>query len=381
MDVAPHRLPAFTMFTNSKQAGSHWRTVQMSLMTMVVCAWTYSTIFRESFSEDLIYAFFVVTITQAMIAAGRYAWMRYVNRNRAAAGERSEIGEAGALRWPGWKWMAPWVIFCVIVGYFVGVRVGNLIIGNPKVALTMTERTRMISLSIAVAMVPALFITFYYYSKSHIAAIELRAQTALRSAVESQLKLLESQLEPHMLFNTLANLRVLMADDPERAQGMLDRLIAYLRATLDASRAGMHSLQAEFDRLSDYLALMAVRMGSRLHFELHLPPELADLSCPPFLLQPLVENAIKHGLEPQVRGGRIVVTAERDGGLLVLQVRDTGAGLDAHGEHGTRFGLQQVRERLGALYGASGSVVLQRASDEEGGTLAVISLPYLEDRS
>jgi len=215
-----------------------------------------------------------------------------------------------------------------------------------------------------------------------MAAMETRTEAALRSAAESQLKLLESQLEPHMLFNTLANLRVLIAQDPSRAQAMLDRLIAFLRATLDASRSGLgsHSLSEEFARIDDYLELMQTRMGNRLSRRLDLPDDLAGLSVPPLLLQPLVENAIKHGLEPTVAGGWVRVSAQREGSTLVLSVRDTGAGIGGAGlgglpSGGSRFGIQQVRERLAALYGKTASLELVAASDDEGGTLAIVRLP------
>jgi LytS/YehU family sensor histidine kinase len=178
-----------------------------------------------------------------------------------------------------------------------------------------------------------------------------------------------------MLFNTLANLRVLIAHDPLRAQGMLDHLIAFLRATLAASRAGSHTLSAEFARLSDYLALMQIRMGPRLKIRLDLPEPLSALQVPPLLLQPLVENAIRHGLEPKVSGGRVVVTAVRHASHLVLTVHDTGVGLDAPARHGAHFGLQQVRERLSTLYGEAGTLDLRPAQTEEGGTLAVVTLP------
>ena len=179
-----------------------------------------------------------------------------------------------------------------------------------------------------------------------------------------------------MLFNTLANLRVLIALDPPRAQAMLDRLIAFLRATLEASRSGAHPLSAEFARLADYLALMQVRMGARLEVGLDLPPALAALPVPPLLLQPLVENAIKHGLEPKVEGGRLEVSARREGGRLLLAVRDSGVGLGAAPrEDGTRFGLAQVRERLATLYGPAARLTLEPAADGEGGTLATIELP------
>ena len=183
-----------------------------------------------------------------------------------------------------------------------------------------------------------------------------------------------------MLFNTLANLRVLIGADPPRAQAMLDRLIAFLRSTLAASRGGDHALADEFQRLADYLALIEVRMGPRLQVRLDLPAELRSLPVPALLLQPLVENAVQHGLEPQVAGGRIEVGARREGGTLVLSVRDTGAGLAAQPAlsaapaPGHGFGVTQVRERLAALHGARATLVLAPAGDAEGGTLAEVRL-------
>ena len=194
-------------------------------------------------------------------------------------------------------------------------------------------------------------------------------------AAETRLKLLEAQLEPHMLFNTLANLRALIGVDPDAAQTMLDHLIDFYRATLQASRLPWHALGAEFARTADYLALMTVRMGPRLQTRLTLPDDLKDLEVPPLLLQPLIENAIKHGLEPQPGGGQLEVSAHRDGQLLVLQVRDTGMGLPVASTlpQGTGFGLLQVRERLSTLFGTQASLALSACP--EGGTLVQITLP------
>jgi len=179
-----------------------------------------------------------------------------------------------------------------------------------------------------------------------------------------------------MLFNTLANLRVLIAVDPERAQAMLDRLIAFMRTTLNATRANVQPLGEEFARASDYLALMAIRMGPRLEVKLDLPQELRDLPVPPLLLQPLIENAIKHGLEPKVQGGRIEVAARRHADTLVLTVRDSGVGLSHEAATaGTRFGLVQVRQRLATLYAERAQVTLEPATDADGGVLARIVLP------
>ena len=194
------------------------------------------------------------------------------------------------------------------------------------------------------------------------------------------MKLLETQIEPHMLFNTLANLRALIATDTEAALHMLDRLNDYLRATLKASRATLHPLQTEFDRLGDYLALMAVRMGPRLQFTLDLPPELANLSVPPLLLQPIVENSIKHGLEPKVEGGSITVRARCADKVLTLEVLDTGMGMAAtkppaastsNADNG--FGLAQVRERLLTAYGPTATIKI--IATYPTGTGTIITFP------
>jgi sensor histidine kinase YesM len=232
-------------------------------------------------------------------------------------------------------------------------------------------------------------------TQERLASARTQAEAAQRQAAETQLRLLQSQLEPHMLFNTLANLRVLVGVDPARAQAMLDHLIAYLRATLGASRTAAHPLATEFERVDDYLALMAVRMGPRLQVLLDLPEDLRALSVPPMLLQPLVENAIKHGLEPKVQGGRIEVRARREGTTLRLTVRDTGVGLQeaaspplapsapaAHpGSNTGGFGMSQVRERLATLYGGQASATLAPATDADGGAVVTLLLPPMPPMS
>jgi LytS/YehU family sensor histidine kinase len=218
------------------------------------------------------------------------------------------------------------------------------------------------------------FGTYYLTSREQLAKTKLAHEEAQRHAAEAQLKLLQTQLEPHMLFNTLANLRVLIGTNPALATDMLDRMVAYLRATLTASRATTHTLQAEFDRLRDYLELMAVRMGPRLSYTLDLPAELAQHPVPTLLLQPLVENAIKHGLEPKVEGGSITVRARQAAGQMTLDVRDTGVGPKPGDATADGFGLAQVRERLATLYPNQGAIEL--IADEAMGTRASITFPY-----
>jgi signal transduction histidine kinase len=228
--------------------------------------------------------------------------------------------------------------------------------------------------SVLITIMAGTVASYYFYSVSRGAYLERKMAEARQHADEARLKLLETQLEPHMLFNTLANLRALIGVDPNRAQEMLDHMIAYLRATLNASRATTHSLQAEFDRLHDYLELMAIRMGPRLAFTLDLPGPLAQQKVPSLLLQPLVENAIQHGLEPKVAGGEVRVIARRESDTIVLEVSDTGVGLSGHAPaSGKGFGMSQVRERLATLYGERASIDF--AASETGGCRVVIRYP------
>ncbi|OGQ52118.1 MAG: hypothetical protein A3J24_12145 [Deltaproteobacteria bacterium RIFCSPLOWO2_02_FULL_53_8] len=147
----------------------------------------------------------------------------------------------------------------------------------------------------------------------------------------------------------------------------------YLRATLSSSRAEKTTLSHEFSLMEAYLDLMSVRMGKRLSFTLQLPHALEDVLIPPMLLQPLIENAIKHGLEPKIDGGHIDVRATLEQGMLRLSIADTGLGLGVSPARGTQVGLANVRERLLALYGTSASLLL--LANPSDGTIAQLDLP------
>lgn len=210
--------------------------------------------------------------------------------------------------------------------------------------------------------------------EAEVAKEKARAEIVERQAVQAQLQLLQAQIEPHMLFNTLANLQGLIAIDPERASHMLDQFIQYLRATLTSSRAPHTTLAQEFELIEAYLGLMSVRMGERLRYRLELPEALRRLPLPPMLLQPLVENAIIHGLEPTVAGGEIAIIASACGDLLELCVCDTGQGLsDAPRTAGSRVGVANTRDRLQGLFGERARLELESAVPH--GTIARLTLP------
>ena len=342
------------------------RGLLAGVLVCVLVAAFLSAVFNDPFARVLVFSLCIGLSCQALIETGRRlaaAWLR-----------RRHPDDAGLRRgWPGWHWTVPIILGASWAGMQIGYPLAGLILGvqtsNPSL-----DRPRVLFLVLTVSIVAGLASVYWSWSRARLAASEAQAEAARRAAAENQLKLLESQLEPHMLFNTLANLRVLITLDPPRAQAMLDRLIAFLRATLQASRTGTHALADEFARLDDYLALMAVRMGPRLTVSLQLPESLRALPVPPLLLQPLVENSIKHGLETQVAGGRIEITAARQGNTLVLSVYDSGVGLSRTAvADGTGFGLEQVRARLRTLYGPAAALNL--APGHSGGTVAQVTLP------
>ncbi len=200
-------------------------------------------------------------------------------------------------------------------------------------------------------------------------------QEALQARVtEAQLKLLQGQIEPHFLFNTLANVQSLIDFDPVRAKQMLERFTDYLRASLGQLRGDTTTLAQEFAMLEAYLALMQLRMGERLKVQLSLPPELAGVALPPLLAQPLVENAIHHGLEPKIEGGTVSVSARRVADRLCLEVADDGEGLAAPRRRGGNgVALANIRARLAARFGPGATLAL--LPRDGGGTLARLDIP------
>jgi Histidine kinase len=333
------------------------RHLMLGVPLAAMIALFFSIAFQDRYDTNFVYSLCIGLICQFAIDLGRLGAARLMGRKN----------------WPGWPVALVIIVLAVWLGINGGYALAGWILDRPVAAPGLRD-ARTLFIIVAISLVASTGFTLLTWTRARLAASDAQTQRAQRTAAENQLKLLESQLEPHMLFNTLANLRVLIALDPAKAQAMLDRLIAFLRATLSASRIGTQALSAEFDRLHDYLALMQVRMGPRLQFAFELPAALRDLPVPPLLLQPLVENSIAHGLEPKVEGGRIDVCAALEGRLLVLTVRDSGIGLSSHAPtQGTRFGTQQVRERLAALYGAAASFTLSPTAD--GGTQARITLP------
>ncbi|MFZ2827495.1 sensor histidine kinase [Hydrogenophaga sp.] len=333
--------------------------LQVMGFALTVATLQYAFMPERPYGPPLVYSLLIATLTWAVIDLGRDLF--------------PSAAETG---WPKGHAGLALVLGGIVFGYLGGTTIADAVCRYfqwypPGTGQTTSELRNSILITALAGFVGS----FYFYAVNKGAYLERKMAEARHQASEARLKLLESQLEPHMLFNTLANLRALIGTDPARATAMLDRLNDYLRATLTASRtdalSGRHTLAEEFARLRDYLELMAVRMGPRLRYTLELPEALSAQPVPPLLLQPLVENCIRHGLEPSLQGGEIRVAARQGAAGLELEVSDTGVGCRPTPEPG--FGLSQVRERIATAY--AGQAHMDWHSQPGSGTCARLTLP------
>ena len=195
-----------------------------------------------------------------------------------------------------------------------------------------------------------------------------------RQITEAKLQALQAQVEPHFLYNTLANVQALTEVDPAAANVMVGNLIQYLRASLPKMRENASTVAQEVERVEAFLKILKMRMGERLEFTIDVAEDAKSLSFPPLILPTLVENAIKHGLEPLREGGRIDIVAKVAGGRLLVSVSDNGRGLNNGNDTvGGGLGLSNIRERLAALFGGSASMIL--VENQPRGVVATIELP------
>jgi sensor histidine kinase YesM len=196
-----------------------------------------------------------------------------------------------------------------------------------------------------------------------------------KQAIEVNLRLLQAQIEPHFLFNTLSNILSLLDTDLKKGKSMLMDLTRFLRISLSKTREGATTLGQEVEMVKAYLNIFKVRMEDRLRYKLDVPNGIKDLPFPPMLIQPLVENAIRHGIEPRVDGGEVTVRVRKNGDVLRVEILDTGTGLHEDGAAG--FGLSNVRERLQSLYGDKGRLILEE--NRPSGLKAIIEVTYDSD--
>jgi signal transduction histidine kinase len=266
-------------------------------------------------------------------------------------------------------------IIGIFPGYLLAFRILHLADGttwlfSPRTVVSIVIVSLLISAVLLLIFVPR---ERAARAEASIAREQARGAAAENEATTARMKLLEAQVEPHFLYNTLAHVVCLIDDDPGTAKGMIERLIALLRASA-GSATGKATLGAQIALLRAYLEIVALRMGPRLRWRIDVPSTLRDVSAPPMLLQPIVENAVKHGLEPSIDGGEVVIGARRDGALLVLTVVDSGVGFRETASQGTPgIGLANLRARLCTLFGDEARVTIE--DGQPRGTRVIVSFP------
>jgi two-component sensor histidine kinase len=266
------------------------------------------------------------------------------------------------------------------VAYYAGVPMLGVMIGWPAGVWLVGGRSGL-KLGVGTAelaigmLIASLAITFVFYLWFEAKARQVMAE---RSATEARFQLLQAQIEPHFLFNTLAHVESLIDHDPARAKRMLETFTDYLRASLGEMRRQQSTVGAELDMAAAYLRLLQLRMEDRLRFEIEADDAVRALKLPPLLLQPLVENAIQHGLEPKVEGGCVRLRATVEGEQLRLVVEDDGLGPDAPARRTSAPGrtgglaLANIRQRLASRHGDAASLTLEPLNP---GTRATLLLP------
>ena len=255
------------------------------------------------------------------------------------------------------QWLA--IGFTLVIAVLIGLSLGFWLTGVSSSPHDELEHTMLLA-SVTIGIFFGSLAIWFFYTRAQLSeaesfALQLKLGNVSREKQlsEARLNLLQAQIEPHFLFNTLATVHSLIEQDPKRASSLLEEVNTYLRAALDHSRSKGCLLSHEIDLLRSYLDIMKIRMDERLSFDILVDEGVLKLPFPPMLLQPLVENAIKHGLEPKVNGGTLQISGMQKDDKLCLDVIDSGVGFaDFKGEG---IGLSSVRERLNTLYNGAAS--------------------------
>lgn len=263
---------------------------------------------------------------------------------------------------PSWrKWPAYILALCLVAlfGTFIANSLGT-VLGIFPAKYFWPRMRGAVSFSVLITLIIGVAIYFIeslrYRAEQTTLALrtkELEAERIRKLAAEAQLNSLQSRLQPHFLFNTINSILSLIREDPERAEAMLQRLSRLLRFALDTQQRSVVPLDAEIKLVSDYMEIEKMRFGARLRFSLDVPSDLLALEVPPYSLQTLVENSMKYAVATRREGGTVHVSAQRDNGSLILEVRDDGPGFsisDLRAGHG----LDTLQSRLHALYGSNG---------------------------
>jgi sensor histidine kinase YesM len=269
------------------------------------------------------------------------------------------------------------VITGIAGGTLIGLQLGSFVLWQFfSVVVKGPEKSLLQAIILCIAF--GSVISYFFYTRSRLSVSReiiqqerIKRLSSEKEALEAKLRLLQAQIEPHFLFNTLSNVLSLIDRDPVKGKSMLTDLIHYLRTSLSRTLPDKTTLNQEMEIIRAYLNIQKIRMGERLHLTIEVSDAARLYPFPPMLLQPLVENAVKHGLEPQMEGGEIIIKTTEEDDIMRIEVTDTGPGFSSFQKTGV--GIANVRERILLLYGEKGRLILEE--NKPHGVRATIEVP------
>ncbi len=267
---------------------------------------------------------------------------------------------------------------CVVTGAFVGSFAASFVAESKSFITRGQVSVEMLIVGVVLGFVIAYGLVVYdNYQSARVAAKDerLKRLSLEKEKLNAELKLLQAQVEPHFLFNTLSNILSLLDSDVKKGCLMLENLTQYLRSALVQSRKPYNTVKDEIRMVRVYLDIFKIRMGMRLTYSINIPEEMLDIRIPPMILQPLVENAVKHGIEPKIDGGHIDVSADFGNRCIRMSVSDTGTGIQENA--GMGVGTGNVKDRLNSLYADEARLYFEDVNP--AGLKAVVEIPYEAD--
>lgn len=266
------------------------------------------------------------------------------------------------------------IVSCVVLGAIAGSYLATFLVDDPRLYYTGKIPVHMIIVSLMIGFIIVFgFVIYDNYNsyKNSVKDEKFKRLSIEKEKLNTELKLLQAQVEPHFLFNTLSNILSLLDSDVPKGKQMLENLTQYLRNSLVQSRKPKHTIADEMHMVRVFLEIYKIRMGDRLTFRIDVPDVLLDVEIPPMILQPLVENAVKHGIEPKIDGGEIRVLISRSGEMLKCEVLDTGVGITEKSSAGV--GTGNIKKRLEAIWGDAAALYFEDAKPH--GLKVVVEVP------
>jgi sensor histidine kinase YesM len=276
-----------------------------------------------------------------------------------------------------WLTLISVIFTAVISGAIVGLNIGFFILEKTFSIIVNLPMKDLLQIILSAIIFSGAALSFFIsksrlrYRNEMIEQEKNKRMAAEKEYLSANLRMLQAQIEPHFLFNTLSNILSLIDTQPAKGKSMLLDLTKYLRTSLSRTLPKKTTLDQEMEMIKAYLNIQKIRMDERLNFNIDVPENLRQLSFPPMLLQPLVENAIKHGLEPKVDGGKILIAATEENNIVRIEVADTGLGFSDFNKSGV--GIANVRERLALLFGEKGRLLIEENKPQ--GVRTIIEVP------